>query len=195
MRSIPLLVIAAAACRSAPAPIENHTAATPVPSGYQPLRGPERCDADCGATRLRTVNARGILRIGVVDRGLTSTLAIETAAGWFLEPAPPRGPRMGHHSPHSRGYDLDATRVDGGELVVRLVDSLRVFYPGQGAVGTSNTTWFERRCVVIDARVHCSSPAAIAAERCRTDRVAGPPEPGPLGGPRTKRTCTGGPPG
>jgi hypothetical protein len=43
--------------------------------------------------------------------------------------------------------------------------------------------WLERRCIVIDARVHCTDLQQIAARACTTG-----------GGPHFERTCTGGPP-
>jgi hypothetical protein len=99
-------------------------------------------------------------------------------------------PSVARNQPHSRGYDLAATRVEDGQLVVRLVDSQSVFYPGQGAVGSSHTSWFVWRCVVIDALVHCSEPVSIASRSCTTEQASEG-----SGSPLYKKTCTGGPPG
>jgi hypothetical protein len=187
-KTLLVLMIVATACHSAAPAIVNRTTATTVPPGYKVLSGPQRCGAelDCNAVGVRDVSSGGIRRIGRIERGMDSTLAIETAAGWFFEPAVRHLPEMSsHHQPHSRGYDLDATRFEAGALVVRLVESLSVFYPGQGAAGTSHRTWYERRCIVLDARAYCSAPAPIANEDCATERA---------GGPTFKRRCTGGPP-
>lgn len=187
-----ILAMTAAACRSAPPVTRNQVTPDSVPRGYAPLPGPQACGDQlaCGIADVRDVKAAGVLRIGVIARGLDATLAIETARGWFIEPVVELMPRRSsHHQPHSRRYDLAATRLEEGQLVVRLVDSQSVFYPGQGAVGSSHTSWFDRRCVVIDALVHCSQPVSIASQACTTERASDG-----SGSPRYKKSCTGGPP-
>jgi hypothetical protein len=180
-----VLVVAALACRPPSTAIANHAEPSTVPPGYTRLPGPSSCEApECTVTTVRDITADGIRRVGLVTRGMDATLAIETRSGWFLEPHVERKPAMSsHHQPHSRGYDLDATRVEAGAIVVRLIDSQSVFYPGQGGAGSSSTTWYERRCTVIDGIVHCSEPVQIASESCKT-----------ADGPTFERTCTGSPP-
>lgn len=158
-----------------------------VPPGSKPLQGPQSCGSSCDVARVHDVSSAGIRRVGVITRGLDSTLAVETESGWFFEPATERFPRMSsHHQPQSRGYDLTATRVEDGAVIVRLVDSRSVFYPGQGRAGSSHVSWSERRCVVVNAVVHCSGLAHIASQSCTTERTR---EPGGF-----QRSCKGGPP-
>ncbi len=179
-----VLLAVATGCGGSPKPVTHHAPPAVVPPDAVALRGPERCADDCGVSSIRTIDAAGIRRVGVVSRGLYASLAVETSSGWFFERAAEPGPMHSHHEPHSRGYDLTKTRVDGNAIVLRLIDAQSVFYPGQGSAGSSHTTWFERRCMVIDGLVRCQAPAQIATERCTRESS----------GPDAKTSCTGGPP-
>ena len=178
-----IVLALAAGCGSAPKPLAHHTSPAVVPPDAVALAGPERCADDCGVTSIRTIDAAGIRRIGIVARGLDSTLAIETSSGWFFERAGEPRPEMRphHHEPRSHGYDLAKTRVEDGAIVVRIIDAQSVFYPGQGNAGSSRTTWLDQRCMVADGRVVCRPPAQIATKSCTTENV----------GAGSKTTCTG----
>jgi hypothetical protein len=200
------LALVAGCVRSAPPTLSTHRQPSPVPRGWSKLIGPladpilacphhERCTV---GERKAMSGAGDILAIATVDRFMDGALAVQTPAGWFVEPIASRAPWEGfsHHEPHSNGYDLAHTRIVGGELVTRNVDDQRVFYPGQGPVGTSSTTWSERTCRVIDGAVQCSPLTTIASQRCKTEEIpnsAGPAgSGGVLGGmPKLKHTCTG----
>jgi hypothetical protein len=164
----------------APAPI-----ATP-PADWKVFAGPHATlEAACAGCQLSPIHSLStgtdFVAVAQGSRGLEGFVALQTARGWYLEQREAMPPMHSHHEPRSLYYDVAKTRIADG-VVLRMVDSSQVFYPGQGNAGSSHTNWFDRTCRVFGDQVACSTPVSIATRHCKRDSI---------GNGETNEQCTG----
>lgn len=156
------------------------TTSTAAGPGAIALSGPVAdplvlCPCCTPSPRHPLAGARGVTAVAMIARpGEAALLAIETPRGWFVEVPPPRAadapPLWSHHEPRSITYDLAATRVRDGRVLLRQIDHSSVFYPGQGGDGMSATLWLDRSCRLDADTIRCTPAVAIAHEQCTHDQ-------------------------
>jgi hypothetical protein len=174
------ITLSLAACTAAqPAPRTTPAPApsTALPSSWRPLAGPhatlEAACAGCQWSPIRSLDGGAeFVAVAQASRGLESFIALQTARGWYIEQREPMPAMHSHHEPRSLYYDVEHTRIADG-VVLRMVDSQQVFYPGQGNAGSSSMTWFDRACRMFGDRVACGQPASIATRHCTRDGNGG----------------------